>query len=67
MQNGIIRLLYKKNDPSNLKNWRPISLLDLDYKILTTILALRVKDVMEKMLNPLQSSWVKGRNIKTIY
>ena len=51
----LLRLLYKKDDPSKLKNWRPISLLDLDYKILTKVLAIRLKDIMEKLLNPLQA------------
>ena len=30
---GIIRLLFKKDDPLELKNWRPILLLKTDYKI----------------------------------
>ena len=62
MQNGTIRLLYKKDDPSILKNWHPISLLDIDYKILTKHFGLILKDVMEKLLNPLQSTGV-NRNI----
>ena len=41
----------------------PISLLDLDYKILTKVLAIRLKDIMDKLLYPLKSSGVKGRNI----
>ena len=63
MQNGIIRLLFKKDNPTNLKNWRPISLLNIDYKIFTKVLALRIQTVMDKLLDPLQSSGVKDRNI----
>ena len=29
----IFSLLYKKGDPEDLENWRPISLLNIDYKI----------------------------------
>ena len=38
-------------------------MLDFDYKILTKVLAITLKDIMDKLLNPLQSSGVKGRNI----
>ena len=41
---GIIRLIPKKNkNLSLLKNWRPISLLNVDYKIATKALALRLR------------------------
>ena len=33
-----VTLLYKKGDLQDIKNWRPISLLNIDYKILLTIL-----------------------------
>ena len=63
MKTGIIHLLYKKDNPSKLKNWRPISLLTLDYKILTKILASRLNLVLNKLLHPFQSSGVKDRNV----
>ena len=34
MREAIVKLLHKKKDFKNLKNWRPISLLNIDYKIL---------------------------------
>ena len=43
---GIITLLHKKNEPELLKNWRPISLLCVDYKLLTQVLAERLKNVI---------------------
>ena len=33
MQGSVTRLIFKKDDPKHLKNWHPISLLNVDYKI----------------------------------
>ena len=34
---GVISLIPKKKDPLNLKNWRPLSLLNQDYKLLAKL------------------------------
>ena len=60
---GIITLLYKKNCPSHIKNWRPISLLNIDYKILSKLMANRLKPIMKKLIKKHQSCGVKGRSI----
>jgi exonuclease III len=61
---GIITLLPKKGkDRTLLKNWRPISLLNTDYKILTKILAERLKKVLPSIIHEDQSGFLKGRYI----
>ena len=40
---GEIAFLYKKGDARDMRNYRPITLLNCDYKILTKILAARLK------------------------
>jgi hypothetical protein len=44
-----IRLIPKKGDPSLLKNWRPISLLNCFYKLISRVIALRLGTVMDKI------------------
>ena len=61
---GIIRLTPKKDkDPSYLKNWRPLSLLNVDYKIATKALALRLKKVLPQVINNAQTGYIEGRFI----
>jgi len=61
---GIISLIPKKNkDKTILENLRPISLLNVDYKILTKVLAKRLEKVLPKLVNPDQTGYVKGRYI----
>ena len=49
-KNALIKLLYKKGDHRNLKNWRPVSLLNVDYKILTKILTNRLSNFLHKIV-----------------
>lgn len=60
---SIISLIYKKGDPENLENWRPISLLNIDYKILTSCLASRMQKVLPKIIHTDQQGYIKERNI----
>ena len=61
---GLITLLPKSGkDNHYLKNWRPISLLTVDYKILASILATRVKTKLKNLINDDQTGFVKGRYI----
>jgi exonuclease III len=68
---GVINLIPKQDkDIRHLKNWRPISLLNTDYKILTKSLATRLKKVLPSVIHPDQVAYLKGRyigqNIRTI-
>ncbi|GBG83590.1 hypothetical protein CBR_g37311 [Chara braunii] len=61
--NGIISVLYKKGDKSEIRNWRPISLLNVAYKILAKILARRVAQYLSDVILDDQAAFVKGRSI----
>ena len=61
---GLISLLYKgKGDARSLNNWRPISLLNIDYKIATRVLATRIRQVLPSLIGPDQTGFMKGRFI----
>ena len=61
---GIISLIPKKDkDKKYLKNWRPISLLNNDYKIVTKAIALHLEKVLPTIISPNQTGCVKGRYI----
>ena len=51
---GIITLCFKKGNPADIKNYRPISLLNVDYKILNKILNERLKNSLNHLISPLQ-------------
>ncbi len=61
---AIVSLLYKKNDKTYLKNWRPISLLNIDYKIISKIIATRLKKVLPDIISPAQTCGVPGRQMQ---
>ena len=61
---GIIILLPKpEKDKRYLANWRPISLLNHVYKILSGALAERLKPTLENIIHTDQKGFVSGRFI----
>ena len=63
-RNGIITLFPKKDKDSLLiRNYRPITLLTTDYKILAKCLANRLKRCLHTLIHTDQSGFMKGRNI----
>jgi hypothetical protein len=68
---AVLQLIPKKDkDITKLKNWRPISLLNTDYKLLTHTLANRLQKVLPSVISKDQSGYLKNRyiglNIRTI-
>ena len=64
MSRGVISLLPKgKKDRSYLKNWRPITLLECAYKLLSGVLAARLNTVINSLIDPAQKGFVPDRNI----
>ena len=63
MKTSITHLVYKKDDWRNLKNWRPISLLNVDSKICSKAISLRLSKVLDSIVDPDQTCSVPGRSI----
>ena len=59
---GLITLLYKKGDRLSSKNWCPIALLNVHYKLCARTLAGRLK-VLQFVIAPDQTCGVPGRFI----
>ena len=60
---GIIKLIPKKDaEPYFIKNWRPLTLLNCDYKIAAKSIANRIKTVLPDLIND-QTGFIKGRFI----
>lgn len=64
MRQGVIVLITKSGkDPKILDNWRPITLLNNDYKILTHIFSNRLKEGLPQIISDTRSGFMKGRSI----
>ena len=69
---GIITCIPKPNKRRNvLKNWRPCSLLNVIYKLASSVIANRLKTVLKRIINEDQKGFISGRfkgeNIRLIY
>ena len=60
---SIITLLFKKGDRCDLKNNRPLSLTNTDYKSIAFIFANRLQRVEDRLIGNEQSAYIKGRYI----
>uniref|UniRef100_A0A8C5ATY5 Reverse transcriptase domain-containing protein n=1 Tax=Gadus morhua TaxID=8049 RepID=A0A8C5ATY5_GADMO len=58
---GVISLIYKKGPFPNLDNWRHVTIMNVDYKILAKILANRLNDDLEKLVEKEQTCAIRGR------
>ena len=58
-----IILLYKKGPRPDIRNWRPISLLNTDYKLLSKVFAERLKKVLKEIIHSDQKGCIPGRYI----
>lgn len=52
--------ISKQHSPNLVSNYRPISMYNVCYKIISKLLANRLKVILHKLINPEQCSFVLG-------
>ena len=62
-QCGIISLVFKRGDRLDARNWHPITLLNVDYKLASWVLAGRLLKVIHVVVSKDQTCGVAGRFI----
>ena len=60
---ALLRLIHKRDEKRLVKNWRPISLLNSDYKLASKIITERLRRVMPSIVHSDQTCSVTGRYI----
>lgn len=60
---GVITILHKAGDRTDPANYRPITLLNSDYRLYAKVLALRLNPVLADIIDPEQTAFVPGRQI----
>jgi hypothetical protein len=60
---GVITLLPKKENATQIQQYRPIFLLNVSFKIFTKVATNRISDVAHKVIRPTQTTFIPGRHI----
>lgn len=59
-----ITLATKNESSATTHNYHPISLCNVSYKIISKILATRLRSILHKIISPLQAAFILGRCIQ---
>ncbi|XP_058749655.1 uncharacterized protein LOC131622635 [Vicia villosa] len=63
IKSSFLALIPKNKNPQELSEYRPICLVWCIYKLLSKVLAARIKKVLGKLVSPNQTAFVPGRNM----
>jgi len=59
----LVTLIPKVGEATNMKQFRPIGLLNCSFQIFSKLLTLRLTSVVQRIVAPTQSAFIKGRYI----
>ena len=60
---GIITLIPKVQEATKIQQYRPICVLNVSFKIFTKVATNRLNKVAQKVVSPMQTAFLPGRNI----
>ena len=55
--------IYKKKDRTEISNYRPVMLMNMDYKLLTKVMALQLLDSLHQLVHRDQTGFILNRSI----
>jgi hypothetical protein len=64
LNSTFLALIPKENNPTNFGDFRPISLCNLCYKLISKIIANQIKPILSSTLSEEQLGFLKGRRIQ---
>ena len=59
---SILYPIHKKGDPTTCANYRGISLLNISYKVLSSVLCERLKPIVNRLIGPYQCGFRPGKS-----
>ena len=62
---AVIKLLPKKPAPKMVDDYRPISLINTDQKIISHVIAARIKSVLDRVIESAQNAYLSKRQMNT--
>jgi len=60
---GLMVCIPKRSNPTRISDYRPLTLLNSDYKILARVLANRLKPILQDIISPQQHCGIQGTSI----
>ncbi|XP_019167697.1 PREDICTED: uncharacterized protein LOC109163410 [Ipomoea nil] len=59
---SFITLIPKKDSPETASDFRPITLLNVSFKIISKVIVNRMRPIMKNLIGPFQNSFLPGRS-----